>query len=127
MSNHRNNDLARLAPIFSALGSPHRLSIFTQLASCCAPGTKSAVGSNEVCTCVGELGKRLGIAPSTVSHHVKELRQAGLIRTERQGQTILCWVDPEVIRDLAGFFAQWLADNPTGSTCCANEERKADG
>jgi ArsR family transcriptional regulator len=47
----------------------------------------------------------LGIVPSTVSHHIKELRRAGLIRMERRGQKIECWVDPEVLKELAGFFS----------------------
>jgi len=47
--------------------------------------------------CVGELCKGLEIDPSTVSHHVRELRQSGLIRTERRGKNILCWIDPETV------------------------------
>jgi SAM-dependent methyltransferase/DNA-binding transcriptional ArsR family regulator len=57
-----------------------------------------------MCLCVGDLGRDLGIAPSTVSHHVKELHHAGLIRTERKGQTILCYVDPGVREEIARFF-----------------------
>jgi ArsR family transcriptional regulator len=53
---------------------------------------------------VGELGKNLGIGPSTVSHHIKELQNAGLIRCIRQGQRIECLVDPETIKLLGGFF-----------------------
>jgi len=47
--------------------------------------------------CVGELCEGLEIDPSTVSHHVRELRQSGLIRTERRGKNMLCWVDPETV------------------------------
>jgi ArsR family transcriptional regulator len=53
---------------------------------------------------VGALGGDLDIAPSTVSHHVKELQQAGLIRMERRGQRVECWVDPETLGGLAAFF-----------------------
>ncbi|WP_396266326.1 ArsR/SmtB family transcription factor [Halobacillus amylolyticus] len=42
---------------------------------------------------VGELGERLNIVPSTVLHHLKELRQAGLIRMDRKGKNIECLVD----------------------------------
>ena len=54
--------------------------------------------------CVGVIGGDLEIAPSTVSHHLKELRQAGLVHMERRGQTIECWVEPETLRLLADFF-----------------------
>lgn len=56
-------------------------------------------------TCVGEIGKNLGIVPSTVSHHLRELRRAGLIRMERRGQKVECSVDPETLQTLARFFS----------------------
>ncbi|MFH1911324.1 MAG: ArsR family transcriptional regulator [Pseudomonadota bacterium] len=55
-------------------------------------------------TYVGDLSKNLDIVPSTVSHHLKELRQAGLIKMKRSGQKIECWVDPEIIKELEFFF-----------------------
>ena len=44
-----------------------------------------------------ELGKGLEIDPSTVSHHIKELRVSGLIRMERRGKNIVCWVDSDTV------------------------------
>lgn len=92
----------RYARAFKALGNPHRLKIFIKLATCCAPGTK-ALCEGET-PCVGELGRDLGIVPSTVSHHVKELRNAGLIHVERQGKNVVSWVDPDILAELAHFF-----------------------
>ena len=90
-----------------ALSNPNRLRIFLRLAGCCTPGT--VCGSEaKMGECVGELGSRLDISPSTVSHHIKELHRAGLIRMERRGQNMACWVDPETVRALAGFFEQYL-------------------
>lgn len=95
-------DHDRIARAFKALSNPHRLAIFVQLARCCAPGQMcSEPRMGEV---VGRLGAGLGIAPSTVSHHLKELREAGLIRMGRRGQFIECWVEPEVLESLAAFF-----------------------
>ncbi len=55
--------------------------------------------------CVGELGQDLEIDPSTVSHHLKELRRAGLIRVERRGKHILCWVDREMVEAAANLLS----------------------
>jgi ArsR family transcriptional regulator len=107
MSNNRDRNIEKFAEMFKALSNPHRLKIFLRLASCCQPGTATSIDTNmesEGCACVGELGQDLGIVPSTISHHIKELRQAGLIRMERRGQKIECRVDPETVAALKGFF-----------------------
>ena len=106
MSNVLNTDIQRLAEIFNALSNPHRLSIFIRLA--CRSTTRGTDGTpdDQVCECVGALGKDLGIAPPTVSHHIKELYRAGLIRMRRRGNTVECWVDPETLNFLAEFFKQ---------------------
>jgi DNA-binding transcriptional ArsR family regulator len=103
MSNFRNQDAELLASAFKALSNPHRLSIFMRLASCCLPGG-SCNTEAEMRECVGAVGKNLGLAPSTISHHIKELHRAGLIRMKRRGQTVECWVDPETLHSLATFF-----------------------
>lgn len=104
MSKHRTKDVEALVPAFKALGHRHRLQIFFRLATCCSPGT--VCESDEARRrCVGELASELHIAPSTVSHHIKELIRAGLIVTERRGREIQCWVEPEVLRSLGNFFA----------------------
>jgi len=105
MSNFRNEDSERLAGAFKALSNPHRLSIFTRLASCCLPGGTCNT-ETDMRECVGAVGKNLGLAPSTISHHIKELHRAGLIKMKRRGQTIECWVDPETLDSLAEFFKQ---------------------
>jgi len=96
MSNTQTDNLQRLAEMFKALGNPHRLAVFLRLASCCPPGT-TAVSEPEARRFVGQLGAELDIAQSTLSHHIKELRQAGLIRMERRGKNIECWVDGEAL------------------------------
>lgn len=123
MSNIPTNQIRRFAGIFKALSNPHRLEIFLRLSSCCPLGTK-CTGDEEIRQCVGELREGIGIDPSTVSHHLKELRQAGLIHMERNGRSIQCWVDSETVHALAGF----LTGCP--STCIAKEEdsiKKEDG
>jgi DNA-binding transcriptional ArsR family regulator len=107
MSNNQTNDLHRFAEVFKALGNPNRLHIFLRLISCCPPGTKCS-SEAAVRRCVGELGQDLEIDPSTVSHHLKELRRAGLIRVERRGKTIQCWVDPETVEAVGNLLSGHL-------------------
>jgi DNA-binding transcriptional ArsR family regulator len=95
MSNFPTNEVHYLAEVFKALANPNRLHIFMRLVSCCPPGTTCS--SEAAMRCAGELGRDLEIDPSTVSHHLKELRRAGLIRVERRGKNILCWVDREMV------------------------------
>jgi len=102
MSKYKTIDLKGYADIFKALSNPHRLKIFMRLACCGSEGV--ACKPDKVCECVGDLGSNLGIAASTISHHLKELYRAGLISTRRNGQRIECWVDPEVLDSLAVFF-----------------------
>jgi ArsR family transcriptional regulator len=90
-------DADHLAEILKALAHPHRLRVFARLASCCSEGPPERLR-------VGELGDGLGIAPSTLSHHLRELRHAGLVQMAKQGQVTECWVEPGTLEDLSSFF-----------------------
>jgi ArsR family transcriptional regulator len=103
MSNNKNDNVEKFSEIFKALSNPNRLKIFLRLVSCCVPGTVWSFEAHES-TCVGDVAKDLDIVPSTVSHHIRELRQAGLIKMKRSGQKIECWVDPEALKNLEVFF-----------------------
>ena len=100
MSKSRNNKRLEDAALkLKALGHPHRLRIYLRLVACCGAGDCCGTEA-EYAACVGELGKDLDIAASTLSHHIKELRQAGLIRVERNGQRMTCDIDARAIGDL---------------------------
>jgi DNA-binding transcriptional ArsR family regulator len=103
MSKSENQTIDRYTEIFKALSNPNRLKIFMRLVSCCMPGTVCTVDENPSAY-VGDLASGLDLVPSTVSHHIKELRRAGLIKMKRQGQRVECWVDPEVLKELSGLF-----------------------
>jgi ArsR family transcriptional regulator len=94
----RTQDLAR---IFRALGDPSRLAIFELVRECCQPD--SGHSTADLRGSVSEIAKQFDLSLSTVSHHLKELRTAGLIRCERQGQHIFCSVDPEVVAVVEAF------------------------
>lgn len=103
MSNYKDV-IQRQAERFKALSNPHRLALFQRLCGCCAPGTSCNTDEAMSC-CVGELGEGLNIAPSTLSHHLKELHRAGLIVMQRKGKNVECWVEPGTLQELAGFFS----------------------
>ena len=105
MSKYRNNKIEKTAEVLKALSHPNRLRIFKRLVGCCEKGVTYDT-KNGLCPCVGELGKDLGIAASTLSHHVKELRSAGLIHMERNGQKMECWIDKKVLKEVSEFFAE---------------------
>ncbi|MGD9497587.1 MAG: ArsR/SmtB family transcription factor [Armatimonadota bacterium] len=123
MSKYSDAQVELLSRIFGALSNPTRLRIVMRLASCCAPGTVCDAEEGAAC-CVGDLGEDLGVCASTVSHHLKELRAAGLMRSRRRGRRIECWIDPEVLRALARFFSAPLGG--AGDAAEAVTARSAD-
>lgn len=92
-------ELEAAARMFKALSNPHRLRIFKKL-SCCWAGQVVTGPAENFSNCQREFAERLGLAPSTVSHHFKELRQAGLIHMKRDGKEILFWVDEKAVNAL---------------------------
>lgn len=118
MSNHRTIDEARIADLCKALSSPHRVRILSTLLSCCG---SACATDEEFNACVGDIAEGLGVAPSTVSHHVKELRLAGLIQCNRNGQRIECCVDPAVLNLLHEFTTQLTQQAANSPVCICKE------
>ena len=104
MSNNQNINAEQFAEIFKALSNENRLRIFLRLASCCKPGTVGFFEEGSTAY-IGQLGEEVNVVKSTVSHHIKELKRVGLIRTERQGQKTACWVDPNTGDAFESFFS----------------------
>ena len=101
MSNYKQD--VDLAEMFRALSNPHRLTLFDRLMNCCTP--TACCSTDELSRfCVGELGKGLDIAPSTLSHHLKELHRAGLIQMQRNGKQVECWIDPNTLTMMSSYF-----------------------
>ena len=105
MSNYRIDKPDQLVDIFKALANSHRLKIYNILTSCCTPGSSCATDEVFSC-CVGDLDSQLDIAPSTLSHHLKELNRAGLINMKRDGKQIICSVNTDMMQQLQNIFTQ---------------------
>lgn len=78
----------QLAARFKALADPARVAIVNRLA-----------GADEVCVCV--FARELGLAQPTVSHHLRILREAGLVTAERRGTWAYYRLVPEAVAALA--------------------------
>lgn len=76
------DELKKLAKIFKALSNENRLQLFTEILR----NDKLAI--NESGCFISEIASRLKIGAPTVSHHVKELENAELITTNKQGKLI---------------------------------------
>ena len=103
MSNE--TDVKRLSRAFKALAHPNRLQLFLNLLE--ESKLDLAKGRQHDCF-LAPLLRGLKIGAPTVSHHVKELEDAGLIETSREGKQLVCSIRPEamdMIRSL--FFANY--------------------
>jgi ArsR family transcriptional regulator len=86
------------ARALAALGHDARLSIFRLLVKAGNSGLR-----------VGDIGEHLGLAPSTLAHHLSTLVHAGLVLQEKQGREVFNRVDFPAMNHLIGFLT---------SECC---------
>jgi len=80
-----------LAGVFKALADPTRVAIVSRLAS------------GEKC-CVCDLTAVFELSQPTISHHLRILRDAGLVEAERRGTFAYYWLVPEAIERLQAVF-----------------------
>jgi len=83
----------RMAAVAKALGDPVRVQLFDVLRK----------HAGKVCVC--ELVPLFDLSQPTISHHLKVLREAGLVDSERQGLWAYYYVIPERLRELSA----WLS------------------
>lgn len=92
----------KLAKIFKALSNKQRLELFMTMYKTCTKGcvTNECCGIKKAFTHACDW---LKLSKSTISHHLKELQNAGLINCTRVGQSSYCEVNKEALKDVQNF------------------------
>ncbi len=85
---------AGLAQVFKALGDPVRLRLVSLI---------GAHQGGEVCVC--ELATAFDLTQPTISHHLKVLREAGIIDSERRGTWVYYWLVPAALERMAALLS----------------------
>ncbi|MFY0692627.1 MAG: winged helix-turn-helix transcriptional regulator [Paracoccaceae bacterium] len=107
MKRYESEDLSivEAASAFAALGSEQRLGLLRHLTR-----------SGEKGISIGDLGAATGLSGANLTHHLKILAQAGLIKQTKQGRSVIC-----AMADLATFerLNEFLL-----AECCADTDRR---
>ncbi|MDG3009860.1 helix-turn-helix transcriptional regulator [Rhodococcus sp. D2-41] len=99
-------DLARM---FKAIGDPVRLRMLSLVAS---------HAGGEACVC--DISESFALSQPTISHHLKVLREAGLLDCERRGTWVYYRVIPAALQQLSAVLSP-AAGVVEGSTCVGTD------
>jgi ArsR family transcriptional regulator len=91
-----------LSRVFKALGDPVRLRLLSLVAS---------HENGEACVC--DISPTFDLSQPTISHHLKVLREAGLLDCERRGTWVYYWVVPAALQQLSSVLG---AADPTADS-----------
>jgi DNA-binding transcriptional ArsR family regulator len=96
-----DEQIARYADMLAALGAEPRLRIVRLLLAAHPEGLV-----------VGEIGAELGIAPSTLSHHLDKLKNEGLVSVRRESTFLRDTAKTQTLQEIVGFlFAECCTRN----------------
>jgi predicted transcriptional regulator len=95
----------RLATMLKALAHPARIAILQQI-----------IAAN-ACIC-GDLSAELGLAQATISQHLKELKNAGLIQGTIEGVSVCYCIEPTAWNILKEQLSGFLNLVQIGKNCC---------
>ncbi|MBE0478908.1 winged helix-turn-helix transcriptional regulator [Candidatus Aerophobetes bacterium] len=102
-----NKDTKNLAKIFKTLADENRLKIllFIYKKECRCKEDEFLCRDE---TCIKDLSKFLNITVPTISHHTKELVNAGLITTKKDGRWVYCKINQKTFQKIYGFLSKFL-------------------
>jgi ArsR family transcriptional regulator, arsenate/arsenite/antimonite-responsive transcriptional repressor len=100
--------LEKASSQLGALGNPIRLKIYRLLVRAGADGLP-----------VGAVQDKVGMAASSLSHHIKELVETGLITQERQGTALICRAHYPAMNALIGYLSDECCADGASTDACA--------
>jgi DNA-binding transcriptional ArsR family regulator len=102
---HFTDKQNNIATMTKALGHPARIAILEYLVKV------------DTCIC-GDIVNELPLAQPTVSQHLKELKNAGLIKGEVEGNSVCYCIDEKTIGRLQNYFSGIAAKLEKKKNCC---------
>ncbi|WP_303851086.1 helix-turn-helix transcriptional regulator [Seleniivibrio woodruffii] len=101
------SDSVKFARIFKALGNKTRLAIILKILKtpyvCSADMSPENTDIISQATCVGTIASEFNYSLPTISRHLKELRDSGLIRMYKSGNRIIVEPDMDALRSVKEF------------------------
>ncbi len=99
------DDAAVLARAFKVLGDPVRLRVLSLIA---------ARNGGEVCVC--DITAAFDLTGPTISYHLRQLREAGLVDCQRRGTWVYYWIMPARLALLSRFLDPAAAATPVAAS-----------
>lgn len=95
----------RLANMFKVLGHPARVAILQYIIN------------QKACIC-SDLVEELGLAQATISQHLKELKNSGIIKGNVEGKSMCYCIDEVVWNEFAQEFGMFFSQTIQNNECC---------
>ena len=95
----------RLATLFKVLGHPARIAILQHIIN------------QKVCIC-NDLVEELGLAQATISQHLKELKNIGIIKGSIEGKSVCYCIDEKVWKTVQDELGMFFTQDIQSESCC---------
>ena len=95
----------KLAQLLKAVAHPARIAILQHLIK------------TNACIC-GDLVEELGLAQATISQHLKELKNAGLIQGSIEGVSVCYCINPVTWKMFENIMKEFIGSYKVAATCC---------